>query len=51
MVVLEDLIAISNMNDEQKEKAKSTLGEMSTEAIKTVVQAVTTAGFSALLGK
>ena len=51
VVVLEDLIAISNMNDEQKEKAKSTLGEMSTEAIKTVVQAVTTAGFSALLGK
>ncbi len=51
MIVLEDLIAISDMNAEQKEKAKSTLGEMSTEAIKTVVQAVTTAGFSALLGK
>lgn len=51
VVVLEDLIAISNMNDEQKEKAKSTLGELSTEALKAVVQAVTTAGFSALLGK
>ncbi|HED2701121.1 TPA: hypothetical protein R4Z25_000093 [Klebsiella oxytoca] len=51
VVVLEDLIAISNMNDEQKEKARSTLGEMSTEAIKTLVQAVTTAGLSALLGK
>ncbi|MCS4273510.1 MULTISPECIES: hypothetical protein [Raoultella] len=51
VVVLEDLIAISNMNDEQKENAKSTLGEMSTEALKAVVQAVTTAGLSALLGK
>lgn len=43
VVVLEDLIAISNMNDEQKEKAKSTLGEMSTEALKAVVQTATTA--------
>lgn len=51
VVVLEDLIAISNMNDEQKEKAKSTLGEMSTEALKAVVQAVTTAGLSKLLGQ
>ncbi|MCB3207583.1 hypothetical protein H5875_25550 [Klebsiella pneumoniae] len=51
VIILEDLIAISNMNDEQKEKAKSTLGEMSTEAIKTVVQAVTTAGLSKLLGQ
>ncbi|MGK1707789.1 hypothetical protein ACR934_25085 [Klebsiella pneumoniae] len=51
VIVLEDLIAISNMNDEQKEKAKSTLGDMSTEAIKTVVQAATTAGISVLLGK
>lgn len=51
VVVLEDLIAISNMNDEQKEKAKSTLSKMSTEALKTVVQAATTAGLSALLGK
>lgn len=51
VIVLEDLIAISNMSSEQKEKAKSTLGEMSTEAIKTVVQAVATAGLSALLGK
>ncbi|WP_256658509.1 hypothetical protein [Klebsiella quasipneumoniae] len=51
VVVLEDLIAISNMDVEQKEKAKSTLGELSTEALKTVVQAATTAGLSALLGK
>ena len=51
VVVLEDLFAMSNMNDEQKEKAKSTLGELSTEALKTVVQAATTAGLSALLGK
>ncbi|WP_338858269.1 hypothetical protein WCU37_13965 [Serratia marcescens] len=51
VVVLEDLIAISNMSDADKDKAKSTLGEMSTEAIKSVVQAITTAGISALLGK
>ncbi|WP_228709567.1 hypothetical protein [Raoultella planticola] len=51
VVVLEDLIAISNMSSEQKEKAKSTLGEMSTEALKTVVQAATTAGLSKLLGQ
>ena len=51
VVVLEDLITISNMDVEQKEKAKSTLGELSTEALKTVVQAATTAGLSALLGK
>lgn len=51
VVVLEDLIAISNMNDEQKEKAKNTLGELSTEALKTMVQAATTAGLSVLLGK
>ncbi|MEL7884510.1 hypothetical protein [Serratia marcescens] len=51
VVVLEDLIAISNMSDAEKDKAKSTLGEMSTEAIKSAVQAITTAGISALLGK
>ncbi|KKY78057.1 hypothetical protein [Klebsiella michiganensis] len=51
VVVLEDLIAISSMNDEQKEKAKNTLGELSTEALKTMVQAATTAGLSVLLGK
>ncbi|HAS1785249.1 TPA: hypothetical protein I4G64_10330 [Enterobacter cloacae] len=43
VVVLEDLIAISNMNEAEKEKAKSTLGELSTEALKTVVQTATTA--------
>lgn len=51
VIVLEDLITISNMNDEQKEKAKSTLGDMSTEALKAVVQAATTAGLSKLLGQ
>ncbi|WP_249415231.1 MULTISPECIES: hypothetical protein [unclassified Citrobacter] len=51
VVILEDLIAISNMNDEQKEKAKSTLGELSTEALKIVVQAATTAGLSKLFGQ
>lgn len=51
VVVLEDLIAISNMSDEQKEKAKSTIGEMTTEALKTVVQAATTAGISVLFGQ
>ncbi|MFS7191045.1 hypothetical protein AB6864_00905 [Serratia proteamaculans] len=51
VVVLEDLITISNMSDEQKDKAKSTLGAMSTEALKTVVQTVTAASISALLGK
>lgn len=51
VVVLEDLIAISNMNDSEKEKAKSTLGELSTEALKTVVQAATTAGLTKLLGQ
>ncbi|ENU5341466.1 hypothetical protein ACHCAK_22400 [Raoultella ornithinolytica] len=49
VVVLEDLIAMSTMNNEQKEKAKSILGELSTEALKTVVQAATTAGLSTLL--
>lgn len=41
VVAFEDLIAISNLNNEQKEKAKSTLAEMSTEALKTVVQTAT----------
>lgn len=43
VVVLEDLIAISNMNEAEKEKAKSTLAELSTEALKAVVQTATTA--------
>lgn len=43
VVVLEDLIAISSMNEADKKKAKSTLGELSTEALKTVVQTATTA--------
>lgn len=49
VVVLEDLIAISNMSDAEKDKAKSTLGEMSTEALKAVVQTISTAGMTALL--
>ncbi|WP_434795848.1 hypothetical protein [Citrobacter europaeus] len=49
VVVLEDLISISSLNDTDKEKAKSTLGELSTEALKTVVQTVTTAGLAALI--
>ncbi|WP_211136268.1 hypothetical protein [Serratia sp. PL7] len=43
VVVLEDLIAISSMSSEEREKAKSKLEELSSEALKTVVQAATTA--------
>ncbi|EPA9111042.1 MAG: hypothetical protein E7G96_02700 [Serratia liquefaciens] len=49
IVVLEDLIAISNMSEGEKEKAKSTLSELSAEALKAVVQTVTTAGLAGLL--
>jgi len=49
VIVLEDLIAISNLNDADKEKAKSVLGELSTDALKTVVQTVTTAGLAVLM--
>lgn len=48
VVVLEDLIALSNMTSEEKEKAKSTLGELSLEALKVVVQTATTAGLAAI---
>lgn len=48
VVVLEDLIAISDLDNADKEKAKSTLGELSTEALKTVIQAVTTASIALL---
>lgn len=48
VVVLEDLIAISNMTAEEKEKAKSTLEELSLEALKVVVQTATTAGLAAI---
>lgn len=48
VVVLEDLIALSNMTTEEKEKAKSTLGELSLEALKVVVQTATTAGLAAI---
>ncbi|HBT3823412.1 hypothetical protein ACVEIK_009890 [Klebsiella aerogenes] len=51
VVVLEDLIAISNMSDEQKEKAKSTLGELPFKTLEAVVQAGTSAIFSKLLGQ
>ncbi|QCZ30045.1 hypothetical protein FHN83_22725 [Leclercia adecarboxylata] len=49
VIVLEDLIAISNLNDADKEKAKSALGALSTEALKTLVQTVTTAGLHVLM--
>ena len=48
VVVLEDLIAISNMSDKDKEEAKSTLSELSSEALKTVVQTAITAGLAIL---
>ncbi|MEJ5176970.1 hypothetical protein [Erwinia sp. MYb416] len=49
VVVLEDLIAISGMNDTEKEKAKSKLSELTTESLKTVVQTVTAAGLAVLM--
>jgi len=49
VVVLEDLIALSGMNDAEKENAKSKLSELTTESLKTVVQTVTTAGLAALI--
>lgn len=49
VVVLEDLIALSGMNDAEKEKAKSKLSELTTESLKAVVQAAATAGLSALI--
>ena len=49
VIVLEDLIALSNMSAEEKEKAKSKLGELSLEALKAVVQTATTAGLSVLI--
>ena len=49
VVVLEDLIALSGMNDAEKEKAKSKLSELTTESLKAVVQTVTTAGLAALM--
>lgn len=49
VIVLEDLIALSSLNDTDKEKAKSVLGELSTDALKTVVQTATTAGLSMLI--
>ncbi len=49
VVVLEDLIAISHLSDADKEKAKSTVSELSTEALKAVIQTITAAGLTALL--
>lgn len=49
VVVLEDLIALSGMNDADKEKAKSKLAELTTESLKTVVQTITTAGLAVLM--
>lgn len=49
VVVLEDLIALSGMNDVDKEKAKAKLSELTTESLKTIVQTVTTAGLAVLM--
>ncbi|MEE3661351.1 hypothetical protein V2I52_05315 [Brenneria sp. g21c3] len=46
VVVLEDLIALSNISEKDKEKARSTLEDLSTEVLKTIVQAATSAGIS-----
>lgn len=48
VVVLEDLIAISGMTENEKEKAKSIISELSSEGLKTVVQTITAAGMVAL---
>lgn len=48
VVVLEDLISISNMTEREKDKAKLKLSEMTTEAINAIVQTVTTLGITAL---
>ncbi|WP_336707652.1 MULTISPECIES: hypothetical protein [unclassified Cedecea] len=48
VVVLEDLINLSGMNTQDKEKAKSLLGELSLEALKSVVQAAINAGLKAI---
>lgn len=48
VVVLEDLIAISSMTENEKEKAKSTLSDLSTESLKVLVQTITVAGLAAL---
>ena len=49
VVVLEDLISLSNISDPEKDKAKTKLSEMTTESLKTIVQTVTTAGLTALM--
>ncbi|WP_232829677.1 hypothetical protein [Rahnella sp. NRRL B-41462] len=49
VVVLEDLISLSNISDPEKEKAKTKLSEMTTESLKAIVQTVTTAGLAALM--
>ena len=40
---------MENKNDTDKEKAKSALGGLSTEALKTLVQTVTNAGLGMLI--
>lgn len=49
VVVLEDLVALSGMNDADKEKANSKISELTTESLKTVVQTITTAGLAVLM--
>lgn len=48
VVVLEDLFALSKMTAQEQAEAKSTLGELSLEALKVVVQTATTAGLAAI---
>ena len=49
VAVLEDLIALSNLSEPEKENAKSIFDKLSMEALKTVVQAATTAGINAII--
>jgi hypothetical protein len=49
IIVLEDLIAISNMSTEEKKMAKSAIAQLSSEALKSIIQTITAAGISALI--
>jgi len=51
IVVLEDLIAISNLSESQKEEAKLKLKDISNDVIKCIIQSITDAGLSILLPK
>jgi hypothetical protein len=49
VVVLEDLIALSNLDTPEKENAKFKLSQLTSEALKAVIQTATSAGMTALL--